>query len=275
MTDISLRPTIRFHGTRGSVPIDGPEFSKYGGRTTCFEFTTSDDSHLLIDFGTGILAAGWAQTERSARVSVLLTHLHWDHILGVPFAPFMFDPGAEIDMYTGDLGFDLKESLGEVMRPPYFPLRFDDAASTRRYHVLGSSPLSLGGWDITFSKLHHPGGAMGYRLERGGRSVAVVTDVEPGDTGSDEDMRKLAAGADVLVVDAQYDIDELATTRAGWGHGSWESAAILATDAGADRLYLTSHDPWRSDAQIDRFVELARSIFPNTQAASEGLEVVI
>lgn len=268
------RPSIRFHGTRGSVPVSRSTTSRYGGATTCFEFSTTDDSHLIVDFGTGILNADWVH-KPSPSVSVLLTHLHWDHVLGMPFAPFVFDPGAEIDFYSGDFGHDLATSLGAVICPPYFPIRLEDAASKRRYHTLDRSPVAIAGWNVTFSELLHPGGSLGYRLERDGRSVVIITDVEPGDPASDADMAELAADANVLVVDAQYDVEELETSRAGWGHGSWKSAAELATTARADRLLLTSHDPWRSDDAVDEFVARAREIFPETAAAADGMDIVI
>jgi phosphoribosyl 1,2-cyclic phosphodiesterase len=125
---------------------------------------------------------------------------------------------------------------------------------------------------VTYSRLYHPQGVTGYRLERDGAVLVVATDVEHGDSGSDRAVRELAANADVLIYDAQYHPHEHREGKIGWGHSTWQAAIDVARDAAVERLVLTSHDHGRADEEIDAIVAQAREHFPNTEAAAEGMK---
>jgi len=114
-----------------------------------------------------------------------------------------------------------------------------------------------------------------FRLEGHQRSIVIATDHEAGNTETDARLVALASGADVLIHDAQYTPEELRTTRKGWGHSSFESAVRTAQDAGVSQLVLTSHDPDRSDAEVDQLRGMARAMFPHTDAAYEGMTIPI
>jgi ribonuclease BN (tRNA processing enzyme) len=112
-------------------------------------------------------------------------------------------------------------------------------------------------------------------MERDGVSLVIATDVEAGTPESDGEIARFAAGTDLLIYDAQYLPQEQETIRVGWGHSTWKSAAELAREAGVKRLILTSHDPGRSDDEVDQITDCARTVFANTDAAAEGMAIEV
>lgn len=171
------------------------------------------------------------------------------------------------------MGMSIEETIDTVMRPPWFPVSFVDTPATKRFHHLDGEAITIGDITVHHTRLHHPGGVTAYRFERGSASFVMATDVEHGDPDSDAELIRFAAGTDLLIYDAQYLPQEQDTIRAGWGHSTWKSAAELANTADVGRLLLTSHDPGRTDDEIDRILELARVEFPDTEAAVEGLKI--
>ncbi len=269
--------TIICRGARGSVPVSGPQFRRYGGATTCFEIESGGGHRLLIDAGTGALGINQEVDGRPTRFTFLLTHLHWDHTLALPFFAPLYNPQNSFDFYGHRTpeGMSIEDALEAVMQPPWFPVSFKSASAVKRFHHLDGEPFDIGNIHVTHTQLFHPQGVTGFRLEREGTVLVVATDVEHGDNASDEALLKLAAGADVLIYDSQYHPEEHATTRRGWGHSTWEAAARVALGAGVERLYLTSHDPSRTDDQIDHIVHQARELFPQTEAIAEGMRIEV
>ncbi|MGH8928364.1 MAG: MBL fold metallo-hydrolase [Acidimicrobiia bacterium] len=231
---------------------------------------------FLIDAGTGALSINAEASSGPQHFTILLTHLHWDHTLSLPFFGPLYRPENRIDFYghTAD-GLGIEDALEAVMQPPWFPVSFKSAPSDKRFHHLDGDPFTIAGIEITYSRLFHPQGVTGYRLEKEGAVLVVATDVEHGDPQSDLAVRELAKGADVLLYDAQYHPSEHQNGKLGWGHSTWQAASSVAVDAGVGRLILTSHDPGRSDDEVDRILELARQGFPNTDAAYEGMRFTV
>lgn len=252
----------------------GPEFARYGGFTTCYEVLHRPDHRLLVDAGSGIHHLN-RSTGPARRYSVLLTHLHWDHIQGLPFFPALYDPETTVDFHGRQAdGLPIEEAIEGVMRPPWFPVSFKSSAGVKRFLNL-DGVLELDDLRVQWAALHHPSGVTGYRFERAGRCLVIATDVEAGDPASDLAVRRLAAGADVLVHDAQYLPEEYARSKVGWGHSTWEQAVAVAVDAGVGRLVLTSHDPDRADEGVDEIVAAARAVFPATEAAFSGMTIEV
>ena len=269
--------TVTCRGARGSVPVSGPQFARYGGATTCFEIRMATDHRLLVDLGTGALSLHDELPEGSPlHFSVLFTHLHWDHTLALPFLKPLYSPQSRFDFYGQEVGgMGIEEALDRVMRPPWFPVSFRSTPAHKRFHHLDGSPFRIEDIDVTPARLHHPDGVTAYRFERDGASLVIATDIEHGDPAADQRLLELCRGTDALVSDAQYLPAEYEREKVGWGHSTWRSATTLAEAAGVGHLYLTSHDPARTDEQIDEILTHARDAFPRSDMAREGMTITV
>ncbi len=268
--------SIACHGVRGSVPVSGPAFHRYGGATTCFEIKLAENHRLLIDVGTGALSIQDLPITDPVRIAVLLTHLHWDHTMALPFFRALFRADNRFDFYGYAAGgMDIEEALDRVIRPPWFPVNFRSTPATKRFHTLDGGAFEIGDVLVSTERLHHPDGVTAYRLTRGGASVVMATDTEHGEPDSDARVRRIAQDADVFFYDAQYTPDQYLAAKVGWGHSTWEQAVKIAEEANVGQLVLTSHDPQRSDDEVDEILALARERFPNTIAAREGMVIPV
>lgn len=262
-----------FHGVRGSVPVGSPETERYGGATTCLGAELDSGAYLILDCGTGMRRFEAQMNPGARRFTVLLSHYHWDHLMGLPFFSPLFDEDAVFDFYGSPWeGHSVEEGVAGTFRPPWFPLRLSDTAAAKKFQSVPEGPWAVDNVTITAARLNHPQGVTAYRLDSDAGSVVFATDVERGDPVSDAALTELASGADVLIHDAQYSLDDISSHR-GWGHSTWEDGVAAAEDAGVDKLVLVSHDPVRTDDQVDELVEKAQRRFPNTVAAYAGMEL--
>lgn len=204
-------------------------------------------------------------------INLFNTHFHWDHIQGWPFFVPAFIPGKKINIY-GHLKADhrLADVYSEQMSKTYFPVYLDMMASEKNFCELGEDTVRVGDATITSFFLNHPQGCLGYRIVSGEMVIAFATDVEHPEKGLDENMLKLADGADVLIYDCQYTPEEYEQKK-NWGHSTWEVGVRIAREAGVRKLIMTHHDPEHNDAFIDGIEAKAREHFPNIMAAYEGL----
>ncbi|MFO0555868.1 MAG: MBL fold metallo-hydrolase, partial [Polyangiaceae bacterium] len=255
--------------------------ARAGGNTSCLEVRCGADV-LILDAGTGIRALGETLLGgKVKRAHLFFSHLHWDHIQGLPFFGPGWVPGFELEVAGAapDLApaLSLREALSMQMRPPHFPVRLDDMRATMRFRELGSGDRAAlpGGATVTARSLNHPGGVLGLRVDYAGRSLVYATDNEhPRDRAEDPALVELARGADILVYDAMYTEDEYAgrrgAPRVGWGHSTWEAGCAVAEAAGIGQLILFHHDPSRTDVDLDELERLAAIRRPGTIAAREG-----
>lgn len=271
---------IRFWGVRGSIAVSGPRYTRTGGNTTCVELS-HDGARLILDGGTGLRALGESLGFAPLEATLLFTHLHWDHIQGVPFFGPAFHPESRLTLAgvpraTGTV----REALAAQMRPPTFPVTLDRLVGARRFvDVPRTGPLEFGPFRVTPLEQDHPDGVVAYRIEAGGRSVVFATDCEhrEGAGESSESARAMAAfarGADVLIHDAQYTTDEYfgrrGPPRLGWGHSTVDDAVAVARRADCGRLALFHHDPGRDDDAVEALERVARAHLPGAFAAREG-----
>ncbi len=274
---------VVFWGVRGSTPAPGPHTSVYGGNTVCVEVATSGSGHFILDCGTGIRALGnsWSQGQFNGDiVHTLVTHYHWDHIQGIPFFRPFFEAQNLFHFYgfqSKHLGRDsFRKVIETQFSAPYFPkeqaINLKDCTFRE---VTGGEKWEAGGTQITAAWLNHPQGCLGYRLDTAAGSIVYATDHEPGVSEFDRNLSQLADNADVLIYDAQYSPEQVATNRKGWGHSSWLDGVKLATESNVKNLILFHHDPTSSDKIVDQVLSNARNGFRRTWAAAEGMSLIL
>ena len=269
---------IRFWGVRGSIAVSGPDVTRTGGNTSCVELE-HEGERLILDGGTGLRALGDALGYRPLRAHLLFSHVHWDHIQGVPFFTPAFHPEAELTFIGArrDSG-GIEDALRAQMTPPRFPIGVDAFKARLRWLDLRLEPFEVGPFRVTPVDLEHPDGVLAYRVEAGGRSMVYATDVEHG-SGLDRRLICLSRGADLLVHDAQFTDDEYrgqgGPSRQGWGHSTWQQAAAVAEAAGVERLALFHHDPRRTDDGVAVIESQAREHCHHSFAAREGALVAL
>jgi phosphoribosyl 1,2-cyclic phosphodiesterase len=259
-------PYLLVLGVRGSIPVAGPRFDRYGGNSTCFALVDDGRIHASIDAGSGLVTA---QIPLADQVTILLTHYHWDHIQGLSMLGAMW--AGDVDLRIVGQG-DPHAALSMAIRPPVFPVSIDGAPRPIEYVSAADHELAAGVLVRSFP-VHHPQGAVGYKLIGPNRTIAVVTDHES-HPAFDEIVAEQITGVDVLIHDAQYTAEEY-EARVGWGHSTWEHAAKMAARAGVGELYLTSHDPWHDDDMIDEVVAWTRDVFPGTKGLAEGNKLAL
>jgi phosphoribosyl 1,2-cyclic phosphodiesterase len=272
---------VRFWGVRGSIPVPGPATVGVGGNTACVE-VCGGGSRLVLDAGSGLRGLGDALLASGEHrdVTLVLSHVHWDHIMGLPFFAPLYVPGVRLTVAAGPAGRggeSLRDVLRRQMSAPMFPVDLTDVgAEVVCRDLREGESFSVGALRVEAARLNHPDPVYAFRVSHGGRSVVYATDTEHY-ACVDPRLERLARGADLLIYDAQYTPEEYAgeagPCRAGWGHSTYRAGAELARAAGAQALALFHHDPGRDDAQVAALVERARSLFPRTFAAREGLTV--
>jgi len=275
---------IRFWGTRGSIPTPGPSTVRYGGNTACIEVRDATGTLLVLDAGTGLRELG-LHLLRDGRngaleVEVLLSHLHWDHIQGLPFFRPVADARNTIRLHGPHQSRPIEEILGVGMDEAFFPVNLDTLPAHFEFHDLQPGATTrIGPYGVRSSApLFHPAPALAYRVEADGVSLVYATDTEDPLSGKPNPVVDLARGAHTLLHDAQYLPEDY---KQGWGHSTVPSAIDVAVAAGVRRLVLTHHDPDRSDEALDRIGDearrAARSRNPDLEVivAREGLELPV
>jgi phosphoribosyl 1,2-cyclic phosphodiesterase len=272
-----------FWGVRGSTPTLERDTWRYGGNTPCIELTAPGGVRFILDCGTGLRMLGnrlAAANLGGVDAHVLVSHYHWDHIQGIPFFHPFFEPQNRFhfcSFQSKPLGPEsLRQVFESQLASPYFPVDASSMTASRCFReVTGGEKWDIQGNQVTAAWLNHPQGCLGYRIDTPAGSIVYATDNEPGAPDLDRDLRRFAEGADVLIYDAQYSPEQLATTRKGWGHSTWLEGVKIARESGVKNLLLFHHDPDSSDKNVDGFLSAARQEFPGTWAATEGMSVTL
>lgn len=271
-------------GSRGSIPVSGPEYLKYGGDTTCMEVTSKTGDVVIIDAGTGMRRLGSKMLAAGKRsCSVLLTHAHWDHLMGFPFFKPIYMKGTRISLYgCAYVQESVKHMISQAMMAPYFPVEFGQLAAEFEFHGVCETEFSIGPLRVTTIPLNHPNQGLGYRFTEDGRSFVFLTDNElthrhEGGVGY-EDYLRFSEGADLLIHDAEYTKEQYQMTK-GWGHSVYTDALQLALDAGVKQFGLFHINQERTDADMDRLVDDCNRIVgekgpgPRCFGAAAGMEI--
>jgi phosphoribosyl 1,2-cyclic phosphodiesterase len=239
---------------------------------------------LVFDLGTGLRFWGDAlPADQPFRGTALVTHLHWDHVQGLPFFGPVLRPGSHLDVYAPPQdGVSVAEAFSDFMRPPYFPVRIADLLGDITFRETGTAPFEVGRATVRAALVPHVGDTNGYRVEVDGRVITYISDhQEPADGSGvvSPEVLDLCRGADLLIHDAQYTPEEF-VLKSTWGHCTVDFAVRVAAEAGVRRLALFHHDPGHDDATIDALAAHARSVAAGTSIeevliAAEGLTIVL
>ena len=301
----SVPARIRLWGVRGSIPVPGEGTVRYGGNTSCVE-VRADGEIIILDAGSGIRLLGLALDKefgpRSMKLTLLISHTHWDHIQGLPF----FSPAYDQKNLIRVLGYEgaragLAKILASQMETPFFPVSLRQLPSHLAIEELKEMEFQVGNVQVRSKFANHPGVCVGYRLATSSGSIAYFPDNEPYEDlklqlasrdGINEDQARDFAtaertklvdfleGCDVAVMDTQYTGEEYAK-HIGWGHSPVGSVVSLAIDANVGKLVLFHHDPNHDDAMIDKIVEHARALVAKSgnplevEGAQEGAEILV
>ncbi len=257
---------VTCYGSRGSVAVSGCQFLKYGGDTTCVTVESDAGDLVIIDAGTGIRLLGNKIVESGLRaLTLLFTHAHWDHLLGLPFFKPLYRDHFQVAMYgyafTPKNG--IQSTIKGIFSHPYFPINTDAILAKLDYHDLDLQAFKVGSLIITPIPLNHPDGGYGYSIQEGTRRFVFLTDNNLGyqhELGlSYSAYSDFCMNANLLIHDAEFTPHEY-KTRQQWGHSSFEDAVRLASDAHVSTLGLFHHNQDRDDAGIDQLVSMANQL---------------
>lgn len=265
---------VTFHGVRGSTPCQSEEIQRYGGNTSCVSIDAPGQAPLLLDMGTGMRYFGktWPD-DQLFRGHCLLSHLHWDHVQGLPFFSPLLQQGSSLDVYgpAQTDGRSLDDVVSYTIRPPLFPVSVDELPGDVRFHDTADAEFSIGGFNVMSRLIPHLGPTLGFRVEFDGRAVAYLSDHQQpfdGSMSAAQGPLDLIDGVDLLIHDSQYTPKEFAA-KSTWGHCTIEYAVWLACQGRVKQLALFHHDPSRRDDDLDVLLECAAQL-----GASNGVKVI-
>ena len=267
---------ITFWGVRGSTPCPCESNRRYGGNTACVTVERPGRQPVVLDLGTGLRFFGQTQADDGTfSAHAFVTHIHWDHVQGLPFFTPVLAPGAQLIVHAPrpEPAKSLGDCFGEFMRPPYFPVRAEQLHGHIAFHDFDDGDsVDVDGAVVTARSVPHVGATNGYRVEVDGLVIAYISDHQQPTDGTDrvaEGALALCKDADLVIHDAQFTAADF-TRKADWGHCTVDYAVHVAATAGAKRLALFHHDPERHDDAVDALLEHARQL-----GAERGLDEVI
>ena len=275
---------VQFYGVRGSTPCSCESNQRIGGNTACVVVTGDGFDPIVLDLGTGLRFWGadvCAAAPTNFTATALVSHLHWDHVQGLPFFPPLHRPEAKLHIVgPSQEGQTLEAAFDLFLCPPYFPVTLSQLAGTVTFEEATKDPIELGAATVLCRDVPHVGPTLGFRITAGGRSIAYVSDhQQPGcqSTSVADSVLELCDGVDLLIHDAQYTDPEFAQ-KFDWGHCTTDYAVEVAAQCGAKRLALYHHDPSHDDDMVAALAEGAAAASrlrhgAEVFAASEGLVI--
>lgn len=270
---------ITLWGTRGSLASPGLDTIRFGGNTSCISVEGSEGNLLVLDAGTGIRKLGSSLPNDLKRVNILLTHLHMDHLQGLPFFAPLRRPGVEVHIWgPASTTLGLSSRVLRYLSPPLFPVTLRELPSILHFHELPSGPIEIGEFIISSQLIVHLNPTLGFRIMEAGASLTYLPDHEPAlgnrtfphskewTSGND-----LAEGTDILIHDSQYTTEEY-QERIGFGHSSITQAALFAELTEVKQFVPFHHDPAHSDAMLDKMMIQASAKVHSSLKMTPGME---
>ena len=254
---------IKCWGARGSIPVSGKEYIKYGGDTTCMEIRANSGHTIIVDAGTGIRRLGnHLITNGDENLNFLFTHAHWDHLMGFPFFKPLYRGGTKLKVYRCPYsGTYAEQMIARILTPPNFPVKYSDLSAEIVFEEGCPDEFNIGSITVVPIHLSHPNGGRGYKFVEDGKSFVFLTDnelgfVHPGGLPLHA-YAEFSAGADFLIHDAEFTPEEY-QTYIEWGHSSYEDVLDLAAQAGIKKLGLFHINQERSDQAMDQIVSTCK-----------------
>lgn len=263
---------VIFWGTRGSITTPGPDKVRYGANTACVSLQ-SGDHRLILDAGLGIVLLAdrimaWRRPKEELHLNLFLSHMHWDHVIGLPFFTPVFFQNVSLDIWGRSVQ-EVESATERLFTSTYSPINgIQNLGARLAYRALDGGSVAIGPFQVRSAPVRHPSGALAFRVEAEGKAVVYASDHEAGDPEIDRGLVELARGADVLIHDAQWTLEEEDPYR-GYGHSTWAHALEAATRAGVRTLVLFHHHHRHDDDTLD---EIGRAA---VAAAPESLEVIV
>ena len=282
-TERKIENRVTVLGTRGSIPISGPDYAVYGGATSCVLLEAAVEKSgqprsqvIVFAAGSGLLNLP-PQMWKEHVVHVFLSHYHLDHLMGIPMSRMMYDPAAEVIFYAEN-GEKIPEVFRQIMAEPIWPVGPDSFRAKLSFRSIGTKPVILNekqateGTEypltVTATPVTHPGGALAYRVDWGAHSVVYATDCDP-DEGTGRSLECFAADTDLFILDAQYTDEEYEECR-GFGHPSMRTSAQIITASGAGKGLFFHHSPTHTDDQLGEMEKRLQQYRDNIFYAREG-----
>lgn len=289
---------VTFWGVRGSYPVPGPDTVRYGGHTSCVEVRSDEGGVLIADAGTGLRGLGQKlaaeQDEGPGQYHVILSHVHWDHIQGLPFFQPAYLPGTRISIYALRAATDeLQQVIGGITRHEFFPVPLEAVPADFEFHeVTPGKGFAVADFELVPFALNHPFGAVGYRINGDGTSLGYVSDTAPFTgllhkqhflagpeepsaedrrilDGMREELRQALRGTDTVIFDTQF-LPEEFEKFPHWGHSTPDHALELISGLGVRRLVLYHHAPSHTDKIMDQMEDTYRD-----RGNQRGVQVVV
>jgi len=252
---------VTFWGVRGSVPAAGRHTWNYGGNTICLSIRHGK-THIICDAGSGIRPLGDKLVKMRGKVkaTILLSHLHWDHLMGLPFFEPLYYKRNEFTIAgMGYKGKSFKEAFTGIMSPPYFPITPAAFPAKVNFKTLTGEPFRIDDVKVETFPCNHPGGSFGWKfIFPNGQTLVHVSDNEPDPRKRDKQI-KWMRDADIIIHDAQFTRQEYRKHK-GWGHSPYTYPVEMAVAAKAKRLVLYHYDPPCSDQELEKRLLAARGL---------------
>jgi phosphoribosyl 1,2-cyclic phosphodiesterase len=239
---------LKFWGTRGSCSVSGPQYSRFGGNSSCLEIRYGE-TLIIIDAGTGIRPLGLT-LRNEKKIDLFLSHYHWDHLVGFPFFEPIYRKDVKITIWAPRAnGRSCRDLFDQLLAKEFFPVHLDEIQATLEFRIIEEkTPVHVGPLTLDFHATHHPGLTYCFKIKTPHQTIGYVSDNEilPESQKSLIDFHR---GSDLFIHEAQYNPEEY-TRKKGWGHSCISKAIHFVSEVHPGKWLVSHHDPEHSDEDL-------------------------